>query len=234
MKRILISLLASILLISCTVTKNVNQITLKNIFLKNPTGWTLDEANNIINFYTIDNSGNKIFDSSPMKKDVYVRALVLNEFTISAMARKEVIEKRLDDTTFYSIANNYLQNYTNMFFDKSANKISIVDSNFTKGYTLKVFFENVSDPYKPIFLDDGYSYFFLENMNGDFSRVSEVAGLYVDDFIQLDGYLDVTLTFSPFASNGKKLFKANTLNESYKLIFNGLQAEPIVMQWQLN
>jgi hypothetical protein len=70
-------------------------------------------------------------------------------------------------------------------------------------------------------------------MNGEFSRVTEVAGLFVEDYLQLDGYLDVVITFSPFSSIGKRLFNSNTLNESYKLVFNGLQEDPIIVQWQL-
>ncbi len=71
----------------------------------------------------------------------------------------------------------------------------------------KIYFENISDPYQPIFLEDGYSYFFLENAKGEFSRVTEVTGLFVEDYFQLDGYLDAIITFSPFSAGGKRLFE---------------------------
>jgi len=82
-------------------------------------------------------------------------------------------------------------------------------------------------------LEDGYSYFFLENLKGEFSRVTEVTGLFVEDYFQLDGYLEAVITYSLFSSSGKRIFNSNTLNESYKLIFNGLQKEPIIIRWNV-
>jgi hypothetical protein len=233
MKRNLILIICFLTVNSCTVTKVVNSSFVENILLKNPTFWSLDDANTLIKFYTIDNVGNQLFDSSPMNQKVLIRATLLNEYSLSAMARKEIIEKRLDDSLFHTIINNYLKSYTNMVYDKLTNKYFEVDSNFSNGYSFKLFMENISNPFEPIFLEDGYSYFFLENMNGEFSRVTEVTGLFVEDYLQLDGYLDVVITFSPFSSIGKRLFNSNTLNESYKLIFNGLQEDPIIVQWQL-
>jgi hypothetical protein len=121
-----------------------------------------------------------------------------------------------------------------MRYDDSTGNIIDADKNFTKGYTFKIYFENISEPYEPIFLLDGYSYFFLENLNGEFSRVSEVSGLYVEDYFQLDGYLNANITFSPFSTSSNRLFKSKVLDESYRLIFNGLQRTPIVLQWNLN
>ena len=70
-------------------------------------------------------------------------------------------------------------------------------------------------------------------MKGEFSRVTKVTGLFVEDYFQLDGYLDAIITFSPFSTTGKLLFAEKDLNESYMLIFNGLQSDPIGIKWIL-
>lgn len=219
---------------SCSSTTYVYRSKIVKILPKNASNWNLEECNKIIKFYTADNSTNQIIRSSPVNQKVYIKALLLNKTSLKAIARKEVIEKRLDPNDYYSIIEKYLKEFTSLTYNSSRNEIIEADPNFTKGYSFKIYFENISDPYDPILMEDGYSYFFLENMIEEFSRVTEVAGLFVEDYFQLDGYLNAVLTFSPFSTNGKRLFEEKNLNESYKLVFNGLQNEPIVIQWNLN
>jgi hypothetical protein len=159
--------------------------------------------------------------------------MLLNKATIKAMSRKEVIEKRLKPEEYYKILNSYLTDFTSLKYDKNRKEIIEASPDFNKGYCFKVYFENISDPYRPIFLEDGYSYFFLENQIGEFSRVTEVTGLFVEDYFQLDGYLDAIITFSPFSNTGKQMFNSKDLNQSYRLVFNGLQNDSIVIQWML-
>lgn len=221
------------LLTSCITPTYVNQKEIIKILPKDAVTWNLEECNEILDFYTTDNLPKNLFQKAPINQKVYIKILLLNKSTVKAMSRKEMIEKRLDEEDYYTILKNYLKVFTSLKFDESRNEIIEADSNFTNGYAFKIYFENISDPYEPIFLEDGYSYFFLENMKGDFSRVTNVTGLFVEDYFQLDGYLTAILKFSPFAENGKQLFDSKDLNESYKLVFNGLQIDPIVIQWNI-
>ena len=231
MKKHFLSFLAVFLFVSsCSTVNNVYKRNIVKILPKEAITWDLAECNKILNFYTSHNSVNGI---GTVNQTVSIDALLLNKTSIKAIARKEVIEKRLDPNDYYSILNEYLMEFTSFSYNFSTGEIIESDSNFTKGYTFKIFFENISDPYQPIFLEDGYSYFFLENMDGEFSRVTQVTGLYVEDYFQLDGYLDAIITFSPFSTIGKRLFEEKNLNESYKLVFNGLLEEPISIKWIL-
>jgi hypothetical protein len=232
-KLILILLACTFLFINCTSTTYLNNKKIVEILPKAAVIWSLDDCNKILDFYTADNSTNQIFQSSPINKKVYIKALLLNKASVKALARKEVIEKRLDDKEFYSVLETYLKEFTSLTYNDSSKKIIEADSSFAKGYSFNIHFENISNPYEPIFLEDGYSYFFLENMTGEFSRVTEVSGLFVEDYFQLDDYLDAIITFSPFSTIGKRLFDEKDLNESYKLVFNGLRNDSISVQWIL-
>lgn len=234
MKKILLAILIlSFTLISCSSINYVNKKIVADIFPKDAVDWSLEECNKILTFYTADNLSNHIFQKAPLNQKVFIKALLLNESVVKAMSRKEVIEKRLKPEEYYDILANYLTQFTSLKYDKKRNEIIEADPNFTKGYSFKIYFENVSDPYQPIFLEDGYSYFFLENAKGEFSRVTEVSGLFVEDYFQLDGYLDAIITFSPFSADGKRLFETKDLNESYRLVFNGLEDDSIVIQWMV-
>jgi len=226
-------LVLALFLSSCTTTKYVEKKNLVKIIPKDAASWDIDDCNKVLNFYTIENITNRIFQPAPINQKILIKALLLNEFTVKAMSRKEVIEKRLKTEDYYSILENYLSEFTSLKYDKARNEIIEAEPDFSKGYCFKIYFENISDPYQPIFLEDGYSYFFLENKNGEFSRVTDVTGLFVEDYFQLDGYLDAIITFSPFSNSGKRLFETKDLNESYRIVFNGLQNDSIVIQWML-
>lgn len=234
MKKLFLTIsILSFTFISCSSIKYVNKKNITNIFNKGAINWNLEECNKILDFYTADNLSNRIFQKAPLNQKVFIKVLLLNKTSIKAMSRKEVIEKRLKSEEYYAILENYLSEFTSLKYDKKKNEIIEADPNFTKGYTFKIYFENISDPYQPIFLEDGYSYFFLENQSGEFSRVTEVTGLFVEDYFQLDGYLDAIITFSPFSNSDKRLFNTKDLNESYRLVFNGLQDDSIVIQWMV-
>lgn len=234
MKKILLAfLLLSLAVSSCASVNFAYKKLINTIVEKDAASWSLDECENVIKFYKNNNITNKIFSSGPGKEKVLIIAMPLNLNTIKAISRKEVINKRLKDSEFYKIFNNYLQDFTSYKYDTKLGKVVEADSNFSKGYSFKFHFENISDPYEPIFLEDGYSYFFLENPEGEFSRVTEITGLFVEDYFQLDGYLDAVVTYSPFSANGRRLFKDKDLNESYNLVFNGLRKEPIYIKCKI-
>ena len=234
MKKLYLAIaILSFTFVSCSSINYVNKKKIADIFPKDAVGWSLEECNKILNFYTADNQTNQIFQKAPLTQKVFIKVLLLNKTSIKAMSRKEVIEKRLKPEEYYDILANYLTQFTSLKYDNKRNEIIEADPNFTKGYSFKIYFENISDPYQPIFLEDGYSYFFLENANGEFSRVTEVTGLFVEDYFQLDGYLDAIITFSPFSNSDKRLFNTKDLNESYRLVFNGLQEDSVVIQWMI-
>ncbi len=233
MKSLIVILVVTLLFGSCSTTTFVNKKEIIKILAKDAASWTLDECNQILDFYTAENLANNPFQASPINQKVFIKALCLNKTVIKATARKEVLEKRLAPNDYYVLLKKYFTDLTNLTFDETRNEIIETDSGLRNGYSFKIYFENISDPFEPIFLEDGYSYFFLENMKGDFSRVTGVTGLFVEDYFQLDGYLTAVVKFSPFSTNEKRLFDAVDLNESYKLVFNGLQREPIVIQWNL-
>lgn len=232
-KQILLFTLIFIILSSCSAVKYVDTKKLETFYKNDPLTWNLKECNSILDFYTSDNLNNLLFNKGPINQDVIIKALLLNSTSVKALSRKEMIEKRLDKNDYYQILNSYLTEFTSLKYDASQNKIVEADSNFNKGYSFKMYFENITDPFRPILLEDGYSYFFLENLSGEFSRVTAVTGLFVEAYFQLDGYLDVIITFSPFSNSGKFLFESKDLNESYRLVFNGLKDEPIIIYWNL-
>jgi hypothetical protein len=232
MKYLLIIILPFLILFTnCTPTTYISKTKIINIIPKDAAKWTLEECNLILEFYTGRSTGSDMLNIAPLNQKVFIRVLPLNEITIKAMARKEVIEKRLNEDDYFEILQFYLTSFTSLSYNNISKQVVEADSNYTKGYSFKVYLENISNPFEPIFLEDGYSYFFLENMEGSFSRVVEVTGLYAEDYIQLDGYLNVIITFSPFAANGKRLFENKDLNETYQLVFNGLQKDPVVLKW---
>ena len=219
-------------LISCSSAKYVSSSDLGPSFLKNFSTLSIKDCNTIINYYSLSNNSKNILSVMNKRPQIVINTLPLNKNVILALSRKEAIEKRLNAEEYKERLKDLLESYTNFTLDTITMKIVPSDSIFTAGYSFKLYLENQTDPYRPIFLEDGYSYFFLENMSGKFSRIIDVTGLYVDDYIQLDGYLNVVVTFSPFATDGTKLFKRKDLDESYKLVFNGLQNKPIILSWK--
>ncbi len=216
---------------NCSITKYVFTSSIKDYLQKPFVTWTIDDCNKIIKYYSV--STKKSIPVLSKRPDISITALPLNKNVIQALAKKEAIEQRLNNTEYIARLKELLEQYTSFTLDTVFLQIMESDSNFTKGYSFKLYLENQTDPFKPIFLEDGYSYFFLENMNGKFSRIIEVTGLYAEDFIQLDNYLNVVVTFSPFATDGTRLFKNKDLSEAYKLVFNGLQEKPIVIEGNL-
>ncbi len=147
MKKLLhILLVFTFLLTNCTSITYVDKKRIVDIYPKDAGSWSLDDCNKILEFYSASNSTNKIFTSGPINQKVYIKAILLNKTSIKAMARKEVIEKRLDDKEFYSILDLYLKEFTSLSYDKSRGEIIEVDPNYSKGYTFKIYFENISDP----------------------------------------------------------------------------------------
>ena len=230
--QLILFFLIILFLSGCSSTKYVSSSDLTPNLSKSFNTLSIDDCNKIINFYSLSNNRKNILSVMDKKPQVVINALPLNKNVILALSRKEAIEKRLNKQEYLERLKDLLESYTSFTIDTVSMKIVPSDSIFTAGYSFKLYLENQTEPYHPIFLEDGYSYFFLENMKGKFSRIIEVTGLYAEDYIQLDGYLNVVITFSPFATDGTKLFKNKDLDQDYKLVFNGLQDESITLTWK--
>ncbi len=217
---------------SCSSIKQVLKPGIKSYLLNDFSSWSKDDCISIIQYYALTNNETSILTIAEKKPQIVINALPLNKNVILALVKKEAIEKRYNNDEYKNRLKDYLESYTSFTLDTVNMKIIESDSNFYSGYSFKLYLENKTDPFSPIFLEDGYSYFFLENMQGKFSRIIEVTGLYAEDDIQLDGYLNVVVTFSPFATDGTRLFNNKDLIESYRLVFNGLQRKPIVLEWK--
>ncbi|MBK8945187.1 MAG: hypothetical protein IPM32_07940 [Ignavibacteriae bacterium] len=230
MKNLFISFILIFLITSCAISKFVSKESISKIIIKDAENWSIEECDKILNYYSCSNMEAPILNVNPKVK---IKVLLLNINSVKAIARKEVIEKRLLENEYFQILSNYLNEFTNFSYDEKLKKIVENNSDSLKGFSFKMYFENMSSPFEPIFLEDGYSYFFLENMNGNFSRITNVKGLFVEEYFQLDGYLNAIITFSQFDQNGKRIFNSSDLNEDYKIVFNGFQSNPINISWKV-
>jgi len=219
-----------LMLLGCSQTKQLSKNELNNILNKSTSSWTIEECNKIINLATISNAAG--FNSGTHFDDVFIRAQRLDYISIPALARKESILKRLSREDYLTRLLFYLEDYTNHTFDSSKREIvmkDIVDDSL-KGISFEITFQNVSNPYRAIDVEEGYDYFFLEDNEGEYCRVSEISGDYADDHFILSDYMNVVVTFSSKTDNGKLLFPNDTFTKKYKLIFNGLQKNPIILE----
>ncbi|MBU0559387.1 MAG: hypothetical protein KJ799_08785 [Bacteroidetes bacterium] len=207
-----------------------------NIFSKPSLEWSLDECNSVIDYYTSSNKDKFMSRNIFIKlstDDVLIEALQLNAFVVQALARKEAVQKRLSFEEMKKSIRKNLELYTNYTADIESGmlvkKSNVVDSLNTISF--KVLFENNSDPFRPIEIDAGYEYFFLQNKENQYSRVVEIAGNYVDVNFTLDGFLNVLITFSNYNDEHVKLFEDDAIDFNCQLVFNALQDDPIVLEW---
>jgi hypothetical protein len=225
--------LICMLLLSCapavkTITPNLSVIIDKPSY-----EWTLEECEKIISFYKSQNYSKTWDDQIITSDDAIIEAVPLNKIVIQAVARKEGLNKRLSEKEYFQKLETMLENYTDYKFDPENKEIIKTEDNLENGLAFQITFQNNTNPYKPIILEDGYDYFFLENLNGMFSRVIEVSGIFADQVFQLDGFLPVTVTFSKITDEGTNIFENNEIESIYKLVFNGLQTRPIELLWQV-
>ena len=104
----------------------------------------------------------------------------------------------------------------------------------SNGISFNLLFKNLTDPYRPIELENGYDYFFLENSKGEFSRVISISGTYADFNFYLADLLRVTVTFSEYDDNGNKLFDDEDFIKDFILTFNAIDDNPIILTWNFN
>ncbi len=145
----------------------------------------------------------------------------------------EAILQRLTNKDFYSRFKSNLEEFTRFTLNEH-NKITYnisLPKDSSNGISFKLYFKNLSEPYRPIDLENGYGYFFLENNERNFSRVISIRGSYADYNFVLFDYLRVTVTFSEFNDRGNKLFEGEKDLKDFRLIFNAIDDKPIILRW---
>lgn len=223
--------------LQCTSVKKVTKGEIEKIINRPSSQWTVEDCNTIIDFSSCSNTGGYWSNDMAMKfsgNDVFIRAVRLSIPSIEAMAAKEAILKRLSKEEYTANLKYLLEEYTNHTYniEKDSIERKIIHEDSLKGMSFKVYFQNATDPYRPIDVEEGYEYFFLENYKGEFSRIREISGDYAENHFFLADYLNVTITFSRFTDDGIEIFDDDTFLEGYKLVFNALQDDPIVIEWK--
>ena len=222
---------------SCSSSSHISKTDVNLILAKNSIEWTLEECKTIINFNTVSNYDQYFSKSLAIESksaSVFVTAIPLTENVIKAHARKETIQKRLSQEDYLSVLREYYDRYTNYEYLNNTDKkfLKTLSSDSVKGLSFNVIFENQTSPYRPIEIKDGYEYFFLENLSGQFARVIEISGRYAETDFYLTDFLNVVITFNVKTDEGILLFDPTKEIENYKLILNGIDEKPIILNWQ--
>ncbi len=236
---ILFCLIAIILIASCRPVKKVTKVDINEILIKPSSEWTVEECDEIINYSSCSNVEgywNSDIALTFSSYDVFINAVVLDKTSIQAIVRKEAVLKRIPHKDYLDRLRYYIEDYTNFTYDTASG--SVVKKNISedslKGLSFKIKFVNATDPYRPIDIEDGYEYFFLENNRGDFGRVVQISGDYADNHFFLTDYLSVIVTFSRTTDEGRILFPDENFDSGYKLVFNALDSDPIVIDWKVS
>ncbi len=204
---------------------------------QSPDSWSLDDCDNIMHYYTgLNKRGLKLLynPGSRSAEKILIKAMPLNKHTISARMRKQAINRRLSTEEFHRRLQVELADYTNWTMDSTLTKIihkSSIGDTLLNEITFKLRFQNISEPHSSIEVFRAEEAFFLENLNGEFTRVIALGGLDADDYFVLVSDLTQEFTFSLLTDAGKKLTYDEKTYNQFKLIFNGLQSNPIVVEW---
>lgn len=235
--KILFVAFATYFLISCTSSKIVTTEKFNEILSKPESEWTYKDCENIISKYMSYNKNGyeeKYTNVNYGGTTVFIKAVPLNENVIRAKIRKESIIRRYSDEDYKLRLKNELEFYTNKTLNINDGRILLksgIDRFQFDKLSFEIIFENISQPREPIEIEFASEAFFLENSEGEFSRVIEMSGYYVEDYFVVIDKLKAVITFSIYNDNGKPIFYGDNITKGYKLVFNGFQAEPIIVSW---
>lgn len=229
--------LAIIFFASCSSSKIVTTAKFEKIISKPVEQWTYEDCNNIVLKYSSFNQkgyDNKYVNVTDNGAKVFIRAVPLNENVIQAKIKKEAIIRRYKEEDYKNRLKEELEIYTNKTLNMEDGSMILKEGIERFQYdkmSFEVVFENISEPREPIEIEFASEGFFLENANGDFSRVVEMSGYYVEDYFVLIDKLKAVITFSIYDDNGKSIFYGDNIKKGYRLVFNGFQPEPVVVEW---
>ena len=219
---------------SCTSVKQVSRANLDKLTPNPYYEWSLEDCNVIITFHTLSNKVSPLV-SEISSDDVIVTALPMNDLVLRAISRREAILKRLPDDECKQLLKYYFELYTNHEYIPETDQVieKSLPEDSLKGLSFQLSFRNNTDPYHPVILDSGYEYFFLENSSGEFARVVEISGIYAETDFYLADYLELIITFNSKSEQNKLLFQNILSLNNYKLVFNGLEEDPIILKWEM-
>jgi hypothetical protein len=238
-KKTLLFYFALILLATSCATHPLQKISHKerSRILSKPTEtWKIEECEAIINTFSTANSDWDIehpVDHSLYGMTISIKATPFTRDVVRAIVRKEAIERRFSVEKFRERLKEELESFTNYSLDAQTGEIIPKPrnaKNYLNEYIFKIYFVNVSDPYRTIEVYRAEEGFFLERDDGKFTRVSEISG--IDTFFRLTDDLYTMVTFSAFTDDGERLeFNERTMPR-FKLVFTSLQKKPIELEWK--
>ncbi|RME01269.1 MAG: hypothetical protein D6814_01825 [Calditrichaeota bacterium] len=231
-------LLVPIAVIACASTsQNINKKAFRQALSKPVEAWTLEECEAVIHRYTVTSQrwGPAVASEFGQGgKSIYIRAMPFTREVVKAIVRKEAIQRRFSLQQFYQRLKEDLESFTNFTVDPQSHKIikkSPDAQNYLNEYTFQVYFSNISDPYRTIYVYRAEEGFFLQRDDGKFTRVIDFSGTDSDPYFTLYNDIYTMVTFSAFTDNGERLeFNEKTIPH-FKLVFTSFQKEPIELKW---
>jgi len=227
------SIFLFIIFFACVPAKRLPQKKEPDFLSKAPQNWTYAECEAVLKKYTTYNKkgyNQKYSQYALSHEDVFIEVKPLNKHVISALMRKDAINKRLSVPEYHERLKDYLEAFTNWTLNDKG-KIFARTTELLDEYSFLVLFENISIPHRTIEEDGAYDGFFLENAKKEFSRVIEISGRDADEYFVLVSDLKVTITFSSKTDENQKLNFNEKTYKDFRLIFNGLQTKPILVEW---
>jgi hypothetical protein len=226
-------------LISCATplpARKVSKTSLDDALSKSPEIWTVHECEKVISYFTAYNQkgyNQKRSDYSIRTEDVFIKATALNRHVIAARTRKESLNRRLSSSELRERLKVELEDYTNFTLHPDSGEIvpkSVPQDSLLKEYSFLLYFENISLPHRNIEVYRAEEGFFLENEKGEFTRATDFWGLEIEENFVLLTDLKATITFSATTDGGKEFVLNEENLKNHKLVFNGLQSDPIIVK----
>lgn len=230
-------ILSAFVFISCTSSNVITPAKFNKITAKSVSEWTYQDCEDVITKYTSYNKkgyADKYINVNSNGEKVYITAYPLNENVIQAKVRREAIVRRYSEENYKNRLKEELEYYTNKTVNMNDGGIILKEGpeRFQNDkLSFEVVFENISEPREPIEIEYASDGFFLENANGDFTRAVDMSGYYVEDYFVLIDKLKAVITFSVYDDKGKNIFYGDNINKGYRLVFNGFQPEPVLVEW---
>ena len=224
---------AFIIFSACVPAKRLSQKKEPDFLSKVPQNWTYEECEAVLKKYIAYNKkgyNQKYSLYAQSYADVFIEVTPLIKPVICALMRSDAINKRLSVPEYRERLKDYLEAYTNWTLNEKG-EIIAKTTDLLDDYSFLVYFENISTTHASIEEDGAYEGFFLENAKGEFSRVIEISGRDADEYFVLVSDLKVTIVFSSKTDDNKKLNFNEKSYKDFRLLFNGLQTKPIIVEW---
>ena len=227
-----------VMIVACTPPslRKMSAQQVAQILAKPTETWSIDDCEAIINRYSVANAKwdpDGPVDNSLYGKKIYIAAIPFTRDVVRAIVRKEAIQRRFGVQKLRERLKTELESFTNYTLDEETGEVIPKPEdaeNRLDEYTFKIYFANVSDPYRTVQVFRAEEGFFLERDDGKFTRVIDTSG--IEAFFTLTDDLYTMVTFSAFTDDGERLeFNEKTMHR-FKLVFAGLQRKTVELKWQ--